>query len=63
LSGLRLSLLPPLPFDFDFVVPAKYTVNIDGQRFVLQDLSNQRKLECLLIFASDRQLDILFQSE
>ncbi|CAF3315365.1 unnamed protein product [Rotaria socialis] len=63
LSHLRLSLLPPLPSGLQFVVPNNYMVNIDGQRFLLQDLSNQKRFKRLLIFASDRQLDFLFQSE
>ncbi|CAF1482825.1 unnamed protein product, partial [Rotaria sordida] len=62
-SRLRLSLLPSIPSDLDFIVPVRYTVNIDGQRFLLADLSNQKRFKRLLVFASDRQLDILFQCD
>ncbi|CAF4085900.1 unnamed protein product, partial [Rotaria sordida] len=63
LTRLRLSLLPPLPSSLQFIIPNNYIMNIDDQRFLLQDLSNQKRFQRLLIFASDRQLDILFQSE
>jgi hypothetical protein len=56
-------LLAPLPSDLHFVIPTKFTVNIDGERFLLEDLSNQKRFKRLLIFASERQLDVLFQSE
>ena len=36
---------------------------MDGGRFLLNDLCNQKRFQRLLLFASDRQLDILFQSE
>ncbi|CAF3473040.1 unnamed protein product, partial [Rotaria sp. Silwood2] len=63
LSRLRLSLLPPLPSDLEFIIPNKYSINIDGERFLLKDLSNQKRFKRLLIFASDRLLNFLFQSE
>lgn len=63
LTRLRLSLLPPLPTAIEFTIPDKYSFNMDGERFMLQDFSNQKRFKRLLLFASDRLLDILFRSE
>ena len=58
---IRLKVSPLLPQSPFFDIPDTYKTTIDGKRFLLADESPIRR-ERLLIFSSDRQLDLLFQS-
>ena len=61
IAKARRKVLPPLPQSCIFTIPDNYKLTIDGERFLLIDESPTRR-ERLLIFASDRQLDLLFES-
>ncbi|CAF1250261.1 unnamed protein product [Rotaria sordida] len=58
---VRQKVIPLLPQSCFFDIPDEYKTTIDGQRFLLADESLIRR-ERLLMFSSDRQLDLLFQS-
>ncbi|CAF3357487.1 unnamed protein product [Rotaria socialis] len=57
----RQKVVPLLPNCCSFDIPDDYKHAIDGNRFLLADELLARR-ERLLIFASDHQLDLLFQS-
>ncbi|CAF5206554.1 unnamed protein product, partial [Rotaria magnacalcarata] len=57
----RQKVVPLLPNCCSFDIPDDYKHAIDGNRFLLADELLARR-EHLLIFASDHQLDLLFQS-
>ena len=61
IAKARRKVLPPLPQSCIFTIPDNYKLTTDGERFLLIDESPIRR-ERLLIFASDRQLDLLFES-
>lgn len=58
---VRRKVLPPLPQSAFFDIPDDYKKTIDGERFLLADESPVRR-ERILMFSSDRQLALLFQS-
>jgi len=58
----RQKILPPLPTSCLFTIPDLYKLTLDGERFLLLDESRIRR-ERLLMYASDLQLQILFDSE
>lgn len=60
-ARIRREVLPVLPQSCMFTIPEPYKLTIDGQRFLLIDESRVRR-ERLLVYASDIQLDILFDS-
>ncbi|CAF3322115.1 unnamed protein product [Rotaria sp. Silwood2] len=57
----RQKVVPLLPNCCLFDIPDDYTKTIDGNRFLLTDEVLARR-ERLLMFSSDHQLDLLFQS-
>ncbi|CAF3821104.1 unnamed protein product, partial [Rotaria sp. Silwood1] len=57
----RQKVIPLLPQSCVFDIPSDYITTIDGKRFLLADELLARR-ECLLMFSSDRQLDLLFRS-
>ncbi|CAF2396034.1 unnamed protein product [Rotaria sp. Silwood2] len=57
----RQKVIPLLPQSCVFDIPSDYTTTIDGKRFLLADESLARR-DRLLMFSSDRQLDLLFRS-
>ncbi|CAF1349582.1 unnamed protein product [Rotaria sordida] len=57
----RQKTIPLLPQSCLFDVPDDFKTTTDGKRFLLSDASPARR-ERVLIFASDRQLDVLFHS-
>ena len=59
---MRRRILPPLPQSSLFTIPDAFKSTIDGKRFLLFDEARVRR-ERLLLFASDQQLDILFDSK
>jgi hypothetical protein len=61
IAKARRKVLPPFPQSCIFTIPDQYKLTSGGERFLLIDESPVRR-ERLLIFASDRQLDLLFQS-
>jgi hypothetical protein len=54
--------MPPLPQSSLFTIPDSFKSTMDGKRFLLFDEARVRR-ERLLLFASDQQLDILFDSK
>ena len=58
---VRRKVMPLLPQSAFFDIPDDYKTTIDEKRFLLGDESPVRR-ERLLIFFSDHQLDLLFQS-
>ncbi len=57
----RRKVVPLLPQTCLFDIPDDYKTTLDGTRFLLRDESIARR-ERLLMFSSDRQLDLLFNS-
>ena len=57
----RRKVMPLLPQSGFFDIPDEYQTTIDGKRFLLAAESIVRR-ERILMFSSDRQLDLLFQS-
>ncbi|CAF4963719.1 unnamed protein product, partial [Rotaria sp. Silwood1] len=57
----RQKKTPSLPQSCLFDLPDHFKTTIDGNRFILCDESLARR-ERILVFASDRQLDLLFAS-
>ncbi|CAF2827014.1 unnamed protein product, partial [Rotaria sp. Silwood2] len=60
-AKIRQKIVPQLPSSCLFTIPASDKLTLDGQRFLLLDESRVRR-ERLLVYASDLQLDILFNS-
>ncbi|CAF4124927.1 unnamed protein product [Rotaria magnacalcarata] len=58
----RRKMVPSLPQSCLFTIPDQYTLTSDGKRFLLMDETRVRR-ERLLVYASDIQLDILFDSQ
>ncbi|CAF4431060.1 unnamed protein product, partial [Rotaria sp. Silwood2] len=61
LSRLRRKTIPTLPTSIDFGIPTIYTQALDGKEFIFKDTQIRGKRE--LIFASERQLVMLFESK
>lgn len=62
IAKARRKVLSPFPQSCIFTIPDQYKLTSNGERFLLIYESLVRR-ERLLIFASDRQLDLLFESE
>ncbi|CAF1936087.1 unnamed protein product [Rotaria magnacalcarata] len=54
--------VPTLPTSIDFDVPLQFTVTVDKQPFLICDLK-QNGTKKFILFASERQLGLLFNSE
>ncbi|CAF3140339.1 unnamed protein product, partial [Rotaria sp. Silwood2] len=61
IAKARQKTIPLLPQSCLFDIPDDFKITVDGNRFLLCDEALARH-ERLLIFASDRQLDLLFSS-
>jgi hypothetical protein len=62
IAKARRTVLPALPHSCVFTIPDQYKSTADEKRFLLIDESPIQR-ERLLVFASDRQLDLLFEAE
>jgi hypothetical protein len=60
-AKVRRKTVPRLPDSCLFTIPDPYKLTADGKRFLLLDESPVRR-ERLILYASDLQLDILFDS-
>jgi hypothetical protein len=58
----RRKNIPPLPLSYDFVIPLLSQRTWSGEQFVVADVQRRRVGERLIIFSSNEQLDILFNS-
>jgi len=63
LHKLRRKALPPLPVDQLFVIPPVYQNTYDDEPFLIYDKRKSHYGGRLLMFASEEQLNVLFQSE
>ncbi|CAF1289483.1 unnamed protein product [Adineta steineri] len=61
-ASIRRKLVPPLPVSCMFEIPDQYKLTANGERFLLFDESVVRR-ERLLLYGSDLQLDLLFDSQ
>ena len=61
-AAIRRKLVPPLPSSCLFDIPDQYKLTANGERFLLCDELRVRR-ERLLLYASDLQLDLLFDSQ
>ncbi|CAF0970596.1 unnamed protein product [Rotaria sordida] len=57
----RRKVIPPIPDSFTFDIPEEFKSTIENKRFLFFDECRIRR-ERLLLFASDVQLDLLFNS-
>jgi hypothetical protein len=57
----RRKAIPPIPLSCAFDIPEEYALTIEKKRFLLFD-ENRIRRERLLLFSSDVQLNILFNS-
>jgi hypothetical protein len=62
LAANRRKLVPPLPNSCSFDIPDSYKLTINRERFLLFDESRARR-ERLLLYGSDLQLNLLFDSQ
>lgn len=62
IAKARRKVLPALSQSCTFNIPDQFALTTDRKRFLLIDESPVRR-ERLLVFASDRQLDVLFEAE
>ncbi|CAM4847238.1 unnamed protein product, partial [Rotaria magnacalcarata] len=63
LQKLRRKALPPLPSDQRFVIPPAYQTTYGSEQFLIYDKRKSAYGGRLLIFASEEQLNVLFQSD
>ena len=63
LQKLRRKALPPIPTDQKFIIPDVYKETYANERFLLYDKRKSSYGGRLLVFASDEQLRVLFQSD
>ncbi|CAF1474881.1 unnamed protein product [Rotaria sordida] len=61
LSRVRRKTTPPLPTSGNFDIPDVYRQTLNGEPFICNDKTTNKKR--ILIFATDKQLEILFSSE
>ncbi|CAF3028998.1 unnamed protein product [Rotaria sp. Silwood2] len=61
LSRLRRKTIPTLPTSIEFDIPTIYTQTLDAKEFLFKDTQTRGKRE--LIFASEQQLVMLFESK
>ena len=62
LQKLRRKAFPPIPIDQKFIIPVVYKETYANERFLLYDKRKNSYGGRLLVFASDEQLKVLFQS-
>ena len=58
----RSNTIPAIPKTYEFNIPTLYQLNASEETFLLADLDNPH-FHRVLIFSSDRQLQIFFSSE
>ena len=58
----RRKNVPPLPSSYNFEVPLLYQHTWSGQQFIVADIQRRRVGGRLIIFGSNEQLDMLFDS-
>jgi hypothetical protein len=58
----RRKVVPALPNSCSFDIPDLYKLTVDRERFLVLDESRVRR-ERLLVYASDLQLELLFDSQ
>ncbi|CAF3653882.1 unnamed protein product [Rotaria socialis] len=63
MSKARQKITPVLPSTVVFNIPELYQQTLSAQRFLLIALFMQRGKDRILVFASDEQLKLLFESE
>ena len=63
LYKLRRKSLPPLPQNQKFLVPPIYQETYSRQKFLIYDKRKTIYGGCLMIFASDEQLNVLYGSD
>ena len=61
LNRVRRKLTPPLPKSMNFDIPDSYRQTLNNDRFICADKTTKNKR--IIIFATDRQLEMLFESE
>lgn len=60
-NRVRRKLIPPLPKSMNFDIPDAYRQTLNNERFVCVDKTAKNKR--IIIFATDQQLKMLFESE
>ncbi|CAF0713721.1 unnamed protein product [Adineta steineri] len=63
MSKARKKCTPVIPKTCVFDIPPTYQETVSGNRFLLMDYYLKRAKERVLVFASDAQLDLLFESD
>ena len=63
MSKARRKNTPAIPSSPVFEIPPYYSQTSAGERFLLTDAFTKRGKERILIFFSDKQFDLLFNSE
>ena len=63
MSKARRKNTPVIPQSCVFAIPTPYQQTTSGERFLLMDYFVKRAKKRVLIFSSDQQLDVLFNSD
>ena len=63
MSKARRKNTPVIPLSIMFDIPELYQETISGKRFLFLDLFFKRGKDRILIFSSDQQLELLFESK
>lgn len=58
----RRKNIPPFPSSYNFEIPLLYQHTWSGEQFVIADIQRKRVGGRLIIFSSNEQLDLLFNS-
>ncbi|CAF0949124.1 unnamed protein product [Rotaria sordida] len=58
----RASTIPPIPKTFEFDIPMLYQLNANSEKYLFADCDS-RDFDRVLMYSSNRQLQILFDSE
>ncbi|CAF4668553.1 unnamed protein product, partial [Rotaria socialis] len=63
MSKARRKITPVMPSSVIFDIPESYQQTLSNERFLLVDLFMTRGKDRILVFSSDQQLELLFESE
>ena len=63
MSKTRRKMTPVIPSTVMFDIPESYQQTLSAKRFLLIDLCMSRGKDRILVFSSDQQLELLFESE
>ncbi|CAF3596017.1 unnamed protein product [Rotaria socialis] len=63
MSKARRKITPVIPSSVIFDIPESYQQTLSNERFLLVDLFMTRGKDRILVFSSDQQLELLFESE